>query len=204
MSNAQTRLEKVNGRFKKWGILKQTDHHHQSKHHLCFEAAAAITQLEIKNSHPPFQVADCADPVLALVQQQHKNVALGCRTQLQNSNLCCRQVDCQTVEETGALFQCISSQSLQHLGSQKFNALKQKRKMPICVACRGPPGLQISRTTPECSMSHFFHFPDLPAPPACSLDGPARLTLKSLRLPTEAARVQNHTAGTLLSEERKV
>jgi len=56
MCRARARHETVNGRFKTWGCLKQVWRHGRSKHVLAFNAVATITQLEIENGRPPFQV----------------------------------------------------------------------------------------------------------------------------------------------------
>jgi len=56
MNTARARHETINARLKKWGVLKQEFRHHRSKHGQCFEAVAAVTQLEIQNGCPPFQV----------------------------------------------------------------------------------------------------------------------------------------------------
>jgi len=62
MSRARARHETINGRFKRWGCLKQVWRHNRTKHYLVFKAVATITQLEMENGRPPFQVTTYEDP----------------------------------------------------------------------------------------------------------------------------------------------
>lgn len=62
MSRSRARHETINGRFKKWGCLKQIWRHDRNKHNLVFKAVATITQLEMENGYPPFQITTYKDP----------------------------------------------------------------------------------------------------------------------------------------------
>lgn len=53
----RARHETINGRFKEYGILRKTFRSHPQKHAVCFQAVAAITQLEMMSGgRPPFKV----------------------------------------------------------------------------------------------------------------------------------------------------
>ena len=53
----RSRHETVNKRFKNWGILNQVFRHDITNHGLVFSAIATITQLQIENGEPLFQVS---------------------------------------------------------------------------------------------------------------------------------------------------
>ena len=55
-SRVRSRHETINGRFKTWGILKNTYRHNIRRHGEVFRAIAIITQLGIDNGEPLFQV----------------------------------------------------------------------------------------------------------------------------------------------------
>jgi hypothetical protein len=50
------RHETCNGRFKQWGALSQHFRHATAKHSWVFQAVVVITQLEIENGEPLFNV----------------------------------------------------------------------------------------------------------------------------------------------------
>ena len=58
MSALRARHETINGRLKKWTILKNVFHHDITKHHIVFGAIAVIEQ----NGRPPFQTFEYVDP----------------------------------------------------------------------------------------------------------------------------------------------
>ena len=64
MALARTRHETINGRFKNWKVLSTKFRHPREKHHLCFEAVLAVTQMEIANGSPPFTVDEYDDPAV--------------------------------------------------------------------------------------------------------------------------------------------
>ena len=64
MSLGRARHETVNCRFKTWGALQQVWRHSNIKHALTFRSVATITQLEIQNSRPLFQVSGYEDKAL--------------------------------------------------------------------------------------------------------------------------------------------
>lgn len=55
-SEIRARHETVNGRFKKFRVLRDTFRHDRSKHSVCFHAVASITQLQM-DSEPLFYVS---------------------------------------------------------------------------------------------------------------------------------------------------
>ena len=55
-SRARYRHETINGRFKSWGILRQTYHYDIRQHGEVFRAIAIMTQLAISNGSPLFEV----------------------------------------------------------------------------------------------------------------------------------------------------
>ena len=55
-SRARYRHETINGRFKSWGILRQTYRHDIRRHGEVFRAIAIMTQLAISNGSPLFEV----------------------------------------------------------------------------------------------------------------------------------------------------
>ena len=57
MALARARHETVNRRFKQWQCLQQRWRHDRNKHKEVFIAVASLTQIEIVNGHPLFQVA---------------------------------------------------------------------------------------------------------------------------------------------------
>ena len=61
MSKIRARHETVNRRFKIFGCLKQTFRHSRDKHHLVTKAILALTQINICNGHPLFQVTNYKD-----------------------------------------------------------------------------------------------------------------------------------------------
>jgi len=56
MSKARARHETVNRRFKEWQCLQQRWRHDREKHHLVFSAVAGLTQIEILNGQPLYQI----------------------------------------------------------------------------------------------------------------------------------------------------
>ena len=55
-SQVRARHETCNGRFKKWGVLKNCYRHDLAKHGVCFRAIANLTQVAIENGEPLFSV----------------------------------------------------------------------------------------------------------------------------------------------------
>jgi len=55
-ARVRSRHETINGRFKTWGILSQVYRHDIRRHGEVFRAVAVITQLDIENGSPLFQV----------------------------------------------------------------------------------------------------------------------------------------------------
>ena len=53
---ARRRHETCNRRFKHWGALQNTFRHSAKDHEFVFTAIAVITQIEIENDEPLFQV----------------------------------------------------------------------------------------------------------------------------------------------------
>ena len=53
---ARSRHETVNGRFKSFAVLTKSFRHELAKHSACFRAVAVVTQLNISNGNPVFQV----------------------------------------------------------------------------------------------------------------------------------------------------
>jgi len=64
MSNVRARHETVNGRIKMWNCTSTAFRHDLAKHHICFHAVTAITQLEIQEGRLLFQVPEYKDPVI--------------------------------------------------------------------------------------------------------------------------------------------
>ena len=64
MSLGRARHETVNRRFKTWGALQQVWRHSNFKHAVTFRSVATITQLEIQNGRPLFQVLGYEGKVL--------------------------------------------------------------------------------------------------------------------------------------------
>ena len=54
---SRARHETINGRFKVFEVLTKSFRHSLAKHSSCFRAVAVITQLNIENGQPLFQVA---------------------------------------------------------------------------------------------------------------------------------------------------
>ena len=63
MSKIRARHETVNSRFKSFGCLKQIFRHSRDTHHLVTKATLALTQIDICNGHPLFQVTGYNDPI---------------------------------------------------------------------------------------------------------------------------------------------
>ena len=55
-SRVRSRHKMINGRFKTWGILKNTYRHNIRRHGEVFRAIAIVTQLGIDNGEPLFRV----------------------------------------------------------------------------------------------------------------------------------------------------
>ena len=56
MNKALARHETVNRRLKQFGVLSKRFRHELSKHHLCFEAVTAATQLSFNRGEKPYRV----------------------------------------------------------------------------------------------------------------------------------------------------
>jgi len=61
MSIIRSRQETANWRVKKWNAMSHF-RHHRSKHHLLFRAILIVTQIEIENGSPLFQVKGYSHP----------------------------------------------------------------------------------------------------------------------------------------------
>ena len=64
MNKARSRHETINSRLKKFKALCVPFRQQRSKHHIVFRAAAAITQIDMENGNPPFQVTTYEDSAL--------------------------------------------------------------------------------------------------------------------------------------------
>ena len=64
MALGRARHETVNRRFKTWGALQQRWRHSNEKHAITFKAVVTITQLEIENGRPLFQINGYEDKAL--------------------------------------------------------------------------------------------------------------------------------------------
>lgn len=53
---ARARHETCNRRFKHWGVLSQRFRHELTDHRKIFGSIVVITQIELRNGHPLFQV----------------------------------------------------------------------------------------------------------------------------------------------------
>ena len=60
-NNVRARHETVNGRMSMWGCMSKVWHHSWTKHQTAFYAVAVITQLEIENGEPLFEVRNYRD-----------------------------------------------------------------------------------------------------------------------------------------------
>ena len=60
-NTVRARHETVNGRMNMWGAMFKTWHHSWGKHSTAFFAVAVITQLEIENGEPLFEVRGYRD-----------------------------------------------------------------------------------------------------------------------------------------------
>lgn len=67
MKRARARHETINGRLKKWRILKDVFRHRILKHNYIFRCVLVIVQIEIENGNAPFQVTNYYDPATAEV-----------------------------------------------------------------------------------------------------------------------------------------
>ena len=63
MSVCRARHETINRRFKQWQALSQVWRHDRSKHEHVFQAVAALTELELENGRPSFQVHSYDDVI---------------------------------------------------------------------------------------------------------------------------------------------
>ena len=61
MAKARSRHETINRRFKIYKALSATFRHDRNKHHAVFQAAVAITQIEIENGRPAFGITEYED-----------------------------------------------------------------------------------------------------------------------------------------------
>ena len=64
MNVVRARHETVNGRLKKWKVLKERFRHDKKKHHIVFRAVAVLEQIQIMNGRPPFQCDVVVDPIV--------------------------------------------------------------------------------------------------------------------------------------------
>ena len=62
-NRVRARHETVNGRMAMWGCMSKTWHHSWTKHPIAFFAVAVVTQLEIENGEPLFEVTGYRDIV---------------------------------------------------------------------------------------------------------------------------------------------
>ena len=63
MAKCRARHETINRRFKIFGALSQKFRHHWSKHIFVFQAVLALTEIEIENGAPAFDVTEYSDPI---------------------------------------------------------------------------------------------------------------------------------------------
>ena len=64
MNIVRARHETVNGRLKRWKILKERFQHDKKKHHIAFRAIAVLEQIQIMHGRPPFQCDVVVDPIV--------------------------------------------------------------------------------------------------------------------------------------------
>ena len=63
MALCRARHETINRRFKQFKCLQQTWRHNRTKHVHAFTAVVTLTQIELENGHPAFQVCSYTDVI---------------------------------------------------------------------------------------------------------------------------------------------
>ena len=63
MAICRARHETINRRLKQWQCLQQVWRHDRDKHELVFQAVCSLTEIELENTRPPFQVTTYHDVI---------------------------------------------------------------------------------------------------------------------------------------------